>query len=169
MSTYLHYVGIDNGLRGAITCIGQLGHLLWWRPMPVKDGEVDVCALASIVSRMDCFQKHNTTLILMEEPIGAKSYKAAVSMASSFHAVRGVLEPKFKFHRVRAFEWQKAMLPGYKKGVDTKKKALELANKLWPSENWLATPRSKVAHDGAVDSAIIAEHLRRKDQNLLDK
>ena len=90
-------------------------------------------------------------------------------MAASFHAVRGVLEPKFQFQRIRAFEWQKAMLPGYKKGADTKKLALKLANELWPNEKWMATFRSRAPWDGAIDAAIIAEYHRRKDQNLLTK
>lgn len=166
----LHYIGIDNGLKGAVACVGPLGHLLWWFPMPVKDGEVDVRALKCKESCYSTFNPIHTggCKILMEQPIGAKSYRAAVSMAASFHAVRGVLEPRYDFSRITAFTWQKAMLPGYKKGADTKAMALKLARELWPDEKWLATPRSKVPHDGAVDAAIISEYLRRKDQKILD-
>lgn len=167
MSDTLHYTGIDNGLRGAMACIGPLGHLLWWEPMPVKNGEVDVFGVWLIVlRRVECF---TDCKILMEQPIGAKSYKAAVSMAASFHAVRGVLEPHYDFSRITAFTWQKAILPGYKKGCDTKKLALQKARELWPDEKWLATPRSKVPHDGAVDAALISYYLMLKDQNKLDK
>lgn len=41
---------------------------------------------------------------------------------------------------------------------ETKVMALALANRLFPGHNWLATPRSKVPHDGLVDSALIAYH-----------
>lgn len=136
--------------------------------MPVGNGEVDVLNLADMPMNHHEMTWAKNPKILMEQPIGAKSYKAAVSMAASFHAVRGVLAG-YDFNRITAFIWQKAMLPGYKKGCDTKKLALQKARELWPDEKWLATPRSKVPHDGAVDACLIAEYLRRKDQNLLDK
>jgi hypothetical protein len=81
-------------------------------------------------------------------------------MAGSFHAVRAVLEVRgFRHHRVTPHQWQKPMLrckPG-----DTKPVALTLARQLWPEEEWLATEKCKVAHDGGIDAALIAEWGRR--------
>jgi hypothetical protein len=46
---------------------------------------------------------------------------------------------------------------GMAKG-NTKVTALKRANALWPEQDWLATKRSKVAHDGIVDAALIAHY-----------
>ena len=43
---------------------------------------------------------------------------------------------------------------------DTKATSLLAARRLFPSETFLATERSKVAHDGLVDAALIAHHLK---------
>jgi hypothetical protein len=57
-------------------------------------------------------------------------------------------------------EWQDVMLgKRLAKGM-TKVAALASANKLWPTERWLATTRSKTPHDGMVDAALIARYNR---------
>ena len=69
-------------------------------------------------------------------------------------------------------QWQKILFEGqtvmYKKGKDkhkkdTKKMALAVAKRLWPSETFLATSRSSVAHDGLVDASMLADFGRRKN------
>jgi hypothetical protein len=52
------------------------------------------------------------------------------------------------------------MLPGCKSG-ETKPRALEVASRTWPEEDWLATPRSSKPHEGLIDAALIAEYGRR--------
>jgi len=49
--------------------------------------------------------------------------------------------------------------PAYK--VDTKATSLRAAASLYPAENFLATPRSKVPHDGWIDAALIAYWLQQ--------
>ena len=45
---------------------------------------------------------------------------------------------------------------------ETKAYARAKAAQIWPDEDWLATPRSKKAHEGLIDAALIAEFYRRK-------
>ena len=45
--------------------------------------------------------------------------------------------------------------------VDTKATSLTAAKRLWPGDGFLASPKSKVAHDGIVDAMLIAEAARR--------
>ncbi len=160
-------IGIDNGISGAIAAIAGNGQLFEWHPMPIqrarKGNEIDVVALAAIIDRLtDCTMAPE---VVVEEPGGSKSAKAAVSMAASFHAIRALLDlRKMRWHRVTPQEWQREMLPGSKSG-ETKARALELARRLWPREKWLATERCRTPHDGAIDAAIMAEWLRTKCGN----
>ncbi len=72
---------------------------------------------------------------------------------------------RFEVRRVQVKEWQDAVLgKRLAKGM-TKVAALAAANKLWPTEQWLATSRSKTPHDGIIDAALIAYYNR--DHQLL--
>lgn len=160
------YIGYDNGLTGAMVAVANnpRSDILWKLPMPVqvsrKGNELDVTRIWAEFLDMD-FTLASVTFIL-EEPGGAKNAKAAVSMAASFHAVRGMLAAKCVRHiRITPQSWQKHLLPGCKSG-DTKPRALALAKELWPDESFLASPRCRVAHDGMVDAALIAHYGRLK-------
>ena len=151
-------LGGDNGLKGGL-CIMSGTLILAKCIMPVKRSkkgqEIDVVKVWEWVC--ETVQFHNLPKLhaVIEEPGGAKSYKAAVSMAASFHALRAVFElNKIKFSRITPQKWQKKMLNA-KKG-ETKAEALKLAKKLWPDECWLRTPKCSTEHDGMVDAALIA-------------
>lgn len=164
------YIGIDNSLSGAL-CILSGPKIVAMIPMPVKEyappkkgakttREIDIAAvwrwMTAIVGHqfLDVF-------VMIEKPTNAKTYRAAEAMAGSFHALRAMCELKgLIWQRVTPQAWQKVMLPGCKAG-DTKPAALRAARKIWPEEDWLATKRSKVPHDGLVDAALIAEYCRR--------
>ena len=111
--------------------------------------------------------------VVIEEPGGAKSYKAAVSMAASFHALRAFFEhptsasfgspvqPVYpNFIRVTPQAWQNAAWPGRVPANETKQRALRLARRKWPKEKWLRTPKCKEPDDGFIDAALIAEYGR---------
>ena len=153
-------VSVDNGLKGGL-CVMSGTLILAKCIMPVKRSkkgqEIDVVKVWEWV--YETVQFHNLPKLhaIVEEPGGAKSYKAAVSMAASFHALRAVFElNKIKFTRITPQKWQKKMLNA-KKG-ETKAEALKLAKKLWPDECWLRTPKCTVEHDGMVDAAILAKY-----------
>jgi hypothetical protein len=64
-------------------------------------------------------------------------------------------------------EWQKEMFKGTKqpkvdKNKDTKKRALEVVQRLYPKQSFLPTIRSKNPHDGMIDSTLIATLCRRQ-------
>ena len=164
------HIGIDNSLSGAL-CILSGSHIVAMTTMPVKEyvppkkgakatREIDIVAawqwLSSIVGH-----QLSDVVVMIEKPTNAKTYRAAEAMAGSFHALRAMCELKgLSWSRITPQAWQKIMLPGCKAG-DTKPAALRAARKIWPEEDWLATKRSKVPHDGLVDATLIAEYCRR--------
>lgn len=161
----LIYVGIDNGISGACTVLA--GKTIFaWTAMPCqttrKGTEVNVKELYRWLHETIPSQQLNRTTFTVEEPGGAKSYTAAVSMAASFHSIRAMLDlMQVRWHRITPATWQKVMLPGCEKG-DTKRMALEMVGRLWPLEDWLRTSKCSTPNSGAVDAALIAEYSRQK-------
>jgi hypothetical protein len=122
-----------------------------------KGNEVDAAAVWSFL----CMWRLERMTVVLETP-GKHSpgAQALCSMWDSYGAIRGVLESRgIRHHRITPQQWQKKMLPGCAKG-DTKPAALAMAKRLWPSENWLASPRCSKPHDGMIDAALIAEYGR---------
>ena len=160
-------VGIDNGISGGLCAVAAFdGAVLAYRAMPIKKtaktSEVDIHAL---LEWLEPYRKN--MIVCVEEPLKhAKSSQAMRSMSISFGLILGACEAKrFEVRRVQVKEWQDAVLgKRLAKGM-TKVAALAIANKLWVSETWLATSRSKTPHDGIIDAALIAHYNR--DHQLL--
>jgi len=157
------FLGIDNGVSGGIAALSDSSQIIAMLPMPCqrarKGNEIDILAVWKWIDQLDSREK---ITVVIEEPGGSKSSKAATSMAGSFHALRALCVLKgLRWHRVTPQSWQKDMLPGCKAG-ETKPRALAEARQLWPDEGFLASDRCKVPHDGLIDAALIAEHARRR-------
>ena len=159
-------VGIDNGVSGGVAILSQHnGSIIATCTMPCKQrngkNEVDVHALYEWL-RQKLNGRLNNATYYVEEPCGSKSLNAALSMAASFHSIRGMLETKgLNWHGVQARTWQKALMGKTK--VAAKKTTEEaLARKLWPDEQWVTLrPKGKKLSDGVIDAALIAEYGRR--------
>jgi len=157
------YIGIDNGLTGALVAISDHpGAPISTAVMPTrgksKGDEVDAWAVMHWITVQ--FNADHVTVILETPGKHSPGAQALCSMWDSYGAIRGVLESKLiRHHRITPQAWQKAMLPGCAKG-DTKPAALAKARQLWPDESWLATPRSTTPHTGIIDAALIAEYGR---------
>lgn len=155
-------VGIDNGISGGLCAVSAFdGGVLAYRAMPIKKtaqtSEVDVTALLEWV---EPYRKN--MIVCVEEPLKhAKSSQAMRSMSISFGLILGACEAKrFEVIRTQVKEWQDVMLgKRLAKGM-TKVAALAAANKLWPTEQWLATSKSRTPHDGMIDAALIARYNR---------
>jgi hypothetical protein len=88
---------------------------------------------------------------------------AALSMAASFHSIRGMLETKnLSWHGISARTWQNNLLGKSKiKGKKTSEQAFALAN--WKDEKFpTKNPKGKILNDGVVDACLIAEYGRRQ-------
>jgi len=158
-------VGMDNGLKGGLCAISRFdGSLVGYRNMPVttRAGKSE----ADVIEIFRWLDNWNTpTEVIIEEPLRhAKSSQAMRSMSISFGKVKGALEIKdIDHYAIEVKEWQDVMLGKRLPKGKTKEKALEAATQYEPEEKWLATPRSRVAHDGIVDAFLIAQYWREKE------
>lgn len=161
------YIGIDNGISGGITAIGPCGSWIGATRMLVRKhrgkSEIDIRAIHLWLTQITDGNLSRADYIV-EEPSGSKSAQAGISMAGSFHCLRGFFETKMlNWERIRPTEWQKVIL-GKRAPGETKERALQVARQLWPNETFHATPRSKTPHDGIIDAALLAEFLRRQNE-----
>ena len=162
-------VGIDNGLDGGLCAISQFdGSLIGKIAMPCqqrsKKREIDILKINNWLLNFN-----TPAALAIEEPLAhAKSSQAVRSMAISFGKLLGMAECKnYKVVRISVHKWQRKMLGFTPKGK-TKQAALEVAQNLEPSENWLKNKRCKVPHDGIIDAFLIAHYYRngqREEKN----
>jgi hypothetical protein len=157
------YCSIDNGISGAAVILSELAGAapVSMTVMPVqakkRGNQVDIEALWMW---LEPYVSDDLTVVV-EKPNNAQTPSTAASMADSFGVVRAMLALKRIRHVfISPQSWQKAMLPNCQTG-QTKNYALTVAKQLWPQEDFLATPRSKVPHPGIVDALLIGEHARR--------
>lgn len=159
------YVGIDNGLSGALVALSDHpGPPVDKIAMPTRGktsgNEVDAMAVRNWLLTLGTIDQ--LTVILETPGKFSKGVQAISSMWDSYGALRGVCEVLgIRHHRITPQAWQKVMMPNCAKG-DTKPAAKSRASQLWPTESWLATARSSKPHEGFIDAALIAEFGRIK-------
>lgn len=161
------YCGIDNGLDGGVAQIDWDGSLIMTDVMPTtrlgKGREVDVMALRFLLPPV------SGSMVLVEE--ASKHSAGVLALTSTWFtyghiiAMLKILGYRYETVNPRAWQkiyWSKPKMPKGRK-YDTKAAALSQATKLWPSQDWTPTEKSKKPHDGIVDAALIAEYARRKN------
>lgn len=164
------YLGVDNGLTGGVALVDEVGKIHFTAAMQTqqtrKGNEVDVVAMRDIISLWlsDLDLKIDSkadVVVVMEEPGGAKSFKAAVSMAASFHALRAMFELwPLRLERITPQKWQRDFLNAPK--GQTKPVALQKAKSIWPSVDFRRNSDCRVPDAGIIDACLIAEWARRE-------
>jgi|TARA_R100000655_G_scaffold90149_1_gene130697 hypothetical protein len=153
-------VGVDNGLKGGLVALSRShGLVIDTKIMPVTEvagrKEVDNKQIWEWARQFD-----NLVVAIEAAPHHCPSAGALRSLALNFGKMEGFFEAKgVSVFRVTVHAWQKKMLAKKEKGL-TKLLALDKANEHWPEENWLPTKKHKKPHDGLIDAALIAEHVR---------
>jgi len=159
----MYYIGIDPGTKGGFVVLDEQGEVEDWLVMPMIGKEYDVRVI------VDFLTKHKDSHIFIENVKAVSGIP--VSSTSSFNfgfgvgLLNGIIYTlKIPFTKVAVPVWQKTMWEGVAVHTksngkkDTKTMSMIAARRLFPQEDFLATPRSSVAHEGLVDSALIAKH-----------
>jgi hypothetical protein len=157
-------IGADNGISGAMVALSaHHGLVIDKTLMPTRpSGKSRECNALTLCRWLETFESSNIAVCLETPSKHSPGLLALCSMWDCYGAIRGVLESCGIQHaRIAPQTWQSALLGKVAKG-GTKAAARAKAAQIWPDETWLATPRSKKAHEGYVDAALIAEFYRRK-------
>lgn len=169
-------VGIDIGSDGAFA-IFQNNVLALMGKIPKISEEQDMSKLSTLLSAFGFDDMH----VVIEDlhSVFGSSASSNFAFGQNNGLIKGMLQTLQIPHTlIGPKKWQKELWQGIRpveilvKGktnkdgspkykVDTKATSLIAAKRLFPKESFLATERSKVPHDGIVDSVLIAEFCRR--------
>lgn len=156
------YVGLDPGLNGFITLIGDDGEFVESHKIPTIDGkgtkrEYFVSGIVNIFEGIKEKYKDNKIYVMLEKPtiipVSGKN-----SVASTFYCngiMRGILATlRLPYQVISAREWQKVIFKSIDH-KDTKKASIMFCSQQFPNVDFRATQRStKLSHD-KTDSTCI--------------
>jgi len=155
------YIGIDNGMKGAIALLAT-GKVIVY-PMPILGKEVDCTRFLKLIETLsfDGGNVHST----IEHPTCMPKQSTQSTLTYGVHCgvIRGILEAVgIPYTLVRPRDWQKEMLKGVK-GENTKQKSVKAAKRLFPGVSLLPTEKCRKDSDGMSDALLMAEYGRRKN------
>ena len=175
-----YYIGIDPGIKGAISVVDQRGNLIRCTPFEfviekTKSGrKMKRPAISALNELFSLISKYDIKKALVEKQVAmpgqnsvgtfntGKGYGIILTLLEVYHIDYEIISCK---------EWQEEMIqdrtPVESKLRRVKRKQLKLdsvraAIKLFPDYNFKRTERSKVDSDGLTDSALIAAYCQKK-------
>ena len=153
--------GVDNGLDGGLVILDGT-KIVAREIMPtinVKDGKREYDSFNII----KIFQQFKPEHVFIEraQAMPGQGVTSMFSIGLGHGILRGILAGLALPHSlVHPRAWQSAMFRDLPK-TDTKAMSAIVCGRLWPTEDWRASPRCKKAHDWLTDAALIAEFGRR--------
>jgi hypothetical protein len=162
------YIGIDNGVTGSIGIVSSDGDAIQIKT-PVKKEQDYIKSKTRIIKRIDFIALYeflkqfkddetvkNITCRLERPMINNRFFQTAISAARSMEATINVLELlQIPYDYIDSKEWQRYMFP---KGTkDTKVASNTIGKRFFPTAN--------IHSHEDFDGILIAEHMKRKDNN----
>lgn len=159
------YIGCDVGKGGAFVGIDESSNIVIKSVIPKIGDNVDIQGIVNLLS----FDPKEFKVYVAIEDVHS-IYGTSAKSNFSFGWIKGlktgiIATLGLTYMLVQPKTWQKYVWSPtdvVKKGTktDTKKTSLTAAKRLFPHENFLATERSKVPHDGIVDAVLIALYCK---------
>ena len=154
------FIGIDNGVSGAITVLSESGKVIGHIKTPVKNC-LNYTKKKAFMNRINFQELKNVlggfvyyydSFCMIERPmVNPMRWVASVSALRCLEATEIILEELLiPYQFIDSKEWQKALLPSGLKGPQLKKAADDVAKRLFP--------KLEIVN---ADSLLIAEYCRR--------
>ena len=186
-------MGVDPGKAGGLVVLNDVGAIMETLPMPVLKAakgraEYDLVEIRRFVTRVALdtasfdFDPTADAVAVSVQRLSPVSLHVVVERAQPLPPTmpgggnaqfqRGVSRGLWEgllaglgipYELVAPRSWQSVMLRDVS-GSDTKQRALIAAQRLFPGFDFRASERSRKAHDGIVDAALIAEYGRRRQR-----
>lgn len=181
------YIGIDIGLKGGIVVLDSGGKIRYRVAMLKKaDDSPDVKKIFAIIAH---FKKLGDVHVIIERFAGffGQSKKSVASLERQGGKIYGMIDlmdiphtaslpknwqtficgdtqqyTKVTHKKTGQFDANGKEIKKKVEKKDTKKIALVTVNRLYPTEEWLKTPRCSTPHDGMVDACLLALYGLRK-------
>ena len=152
------FIGIDNGVTGAVTIIEENGKIRLHLNTPIKN-HLNYTKTKAFVNRVNSQELRkilsvagDDTFCMIERPmINPMRFKASISAVRCLEATEILLEElRIPYQFIDSKEWQKALLPSGLQKEELKKAAGDVSKRLFP----------KIEITNA-DSILIAEYCKR--------
>lgn len=157
------FLGIDNGLQGAVVRIGRLGLLTYYDDYTVKVKKGKSRKIVYDLSKIEGIVSNLPPCVAFLEKAQAFPNQGSVSNFSTGFGFAlwqmALTIKKIPFQIISPKEWQKEFGIVGSKG-DTKNQAYIIAKRLYPYAV-LKTERNRIL-DGRCDALLMAEYGRRK-------
>lgn len=159
------FIGIDPGKQGGIAAVKEDGTCLFKCVMPLEiDGQtIDGVYIFNKFEEWKKKYKAQNIIIYLEKvgSMGKGSGRSMFTFGEGYGIIKGVIQcAQLPYVLVTPQTWNKKMWTGTDTKLDTKNRSRMAASRLFPTESFLMTDRSKVAHDGVVEARLIAEYGR---------
>lgn len=142
----LRVAGIDPGQKGAIVVI--------------EGGEILDKELLVNVTPKQWLQQRMCKIVYIEQAqtMPKQGIVSAFNYGRDFGYLLGTLSGAFICKLVAPRTWTKHMHEQAPRSKCAKTRSLFVARQLFPNEDWLASKKSRVPHDGLIDAALIASY-----------
>lgn len=155
------YLGIDNGVSGAIGRFERDGTSSWLK-IPVRS-ELNYTKKKANITRIDVVKLRDAlwvefpseALAVIERPmVNPGRFGATISAVRCLEATLIVLEElKIPYQYIDSKEWQKTQLPSGLEGPELKQASLDIGRRMWPNINFKPD----------ADAMLIARHAMLKN------
>lgn len=159
------FLGIDPGLEGALCLLSAEGAIVGLYDMPILKGKRSSLDEGALVEMLEAMKSISGIQCAVLEIPHCMPGQRVTSTATQWEGVgmlkMGLASLRIPRRYVSPKDWQKVQFGGLPKGLDTKKRALEVALQRWPLDrDTFFTPRGRHL-DGRTDALLIADYARR--------
>lgn len=150
-------LGIDPGLKGGLCVLSKEHGLLELKPMPVIGRDINTAELREMIKRARFDFGAEVAVIEKVHSMPGQGLSSTFTFGKGYGILIGQVSMLgMDFELVSPQKWQ-SIFHNKENSKTPKQRSLEAAEKLFPLEDFLASDRSRVPHDGLVDAALIAQ------------
>ena len=170
MNSFDYFIGIDPGMSGAVSIIGNNGTEIYPMPLTVTQDDIDSVTINRILRETEARGK---TFVILEkaQAMTGQGVTGVFTYGKGYGKILAVLElSSVPFAEVHPTKWKKAAglsIPKIKGEKDSERKkklkraSVDLALKLFPGErDRILGPRGGI-NDGIAESLLLADYGRR--------
>jgi hypothetical protein len=165
------FVGIDNGISGAMAAISEQGEIAHLAPLPVRTiGRATFLDCPAFRDQLTKLTSGYRPHILVEmAQMFSPGKKALASTWCCYGSLVAILDG-YPWEPINPQTWQREMFAGHAREVDQKadgkqkKKtaSIVVAQRLFPGAKLVRTEKSKVPDSNLADALLIAAYCQRK-------
>lgn len=163
------YLGIDNGIGGALTAYDAEANEVTSIPMPVikvqkakgNKNEYDIPTIVAWFRKYmsyDIMMKSNVKMVILEkaQPFPGQGAVSMFSIGRGYGIMEGILAGLgLPYMVIHPKTWQKKMFEGMPH-QDTKQASIVTASRLFPGARFFGSDKSTKLHNGMTDAALMA-------------